>query len=121
MRLETPKGILTYSSDTGPEPDLARFARGSDLALFEATYQESFLGAPVHISATEAAQRAVRAEAGRLALTHFWPPLDPRISLEEGRAAAPGLPVVNAGREDPRIGEAERSTTSKSARREMQP
>ncbi len=96
MRLEAPGGVLTYSSDTGPETDLARFARGSDLALIEATYQEAFRGAPVHISATEAAERAVRAEAGRLALTHFWPPLDPQVSLAEARAAAPGLPVVNA-------------------------
>ena len=96
MRLETPEGVLTYSSDTGPETDIARFARGSDLALFEATYQEAFRGAPVHISAKEAGERAVRAEVGRLALTHYWPPLDPRISLEEGAAAAPGIPVVSA-------------------------
>jgi len=96
MRLSTSEGVLTYSSDTGPETDLASFARGSDLALFEATYQEAFGGAPVHLSATEAAERAVRAEVGRLALTHIWPPLDPRVSLEEGIAAAGGIPVVLA-------------------------
>jgi len=96
IRLATPSGVLTYSADTGPATDLARFARGSDLALFEATYQEAFRGAPVHLSATEAGERAVAAGVGRLALTHFWPPLDPRISLEEGRAAAGGIPVVAA-------------------------
>jgi len=96
MRLEAQGGVLTYSADSGPETDLAALARGSDLALFEATYQEGHPGAPVHISATEAAERAVRAGAGRLALTHIWPPLDPRVSLEEATAVAGGLPVVNA-------------------------
>lgn len=96
IRLATPSGVVTYSADSGPETDLAAFAQGSDLALFEATYQEAAMGAPVHLSATEAAERAVRAGVGRLALTHFWPPLDPRVSLEEGTAAAGGIPVVLA-------------------------
>jgi ribonuclease BN (tRNA processing enzyme) len=93
MRLETPSGVLTYSADTGPETDLVGLAAGSDLALFEATYQEAYRGAPVHLSATEAGERAQRAGVGRLALTHGWPPLDSRISLEEGTAAAGGIPV----------------------------
>jgi ribonuclease BN (tRNA processing enzyme) len=96
MRLEAGGTVLAYSSDTGPETDLASLAQGCDLALFEATFQEAHQGAPVHISATEAAERAVRAGAGRLALTHFWPPLDPQVSLREATEAAGGLPVVNA-------------------------
>src|SRR5262249_27041624 len=93
IRLATPAGVLTYSSDTGPETDIAGFARGSDLALFEATYQEAARGAPVHLSAVEAAERARRAGAGRLALTHVWPPLEPRISLEESAAVAGDVAV----------------------------
>lgn len=93
MRLATPAGVLTYSADTGPETDLGRFARGSDLALFEASYQEAARGAPLHLSAVEAAERARQAGAKHLALTHVWPPLEHRVSLEEGTAAAGGIPV----------------------------
>lgn len=96
MRLTTATGVLTYSADTGPATDLATFARGSDLALFEATYQDAYRGAPVHISAREAGEQAARAEVGRLALTHLWPPLDARVSLAEGTEAAKGIPVTCA-------------------------
>jgi len=96
MRLAGSTGVLTYSADTGPETDLVRFAAGSDLALFEATYQEAFRGAPVHLSATEAGERAAGAGVNRLALTHIWPPLDPGISVAEAQAAAGGIPVVAA-------------------------
>lgn len=88
MRFESDEGVLTYSADTGPEFDLAGFAKGSDLLLCEATYQEGLIGAPVHLSAREAAGTAVRAGARDLVLTHVWPAFDPRRSVEEARAAA---------------------------------
>lgn len=88
MRLETDEGILTYSADTGPGADLAGFARGSDLLLCEATYQEGLVGAPVHLTARQAAETAVRAGVRDLVLTHVWPAFDPRRSVEEARAAA---------------------------------
>ena len=88
MRLESGDGILTYSADTGPGADLAGFARGSDLLLCEATYQEGRVGAPVHLTARQAGETAHRADAGRLVLTHVWPPYDPRRSVDEARAAA---------------------------------
>lgn len=88
MRLESGEGILTYSADTGPSADLAGFARGSDVLLCEATYQEGRSGAPVHLSARQAAETAVRAGVPDLVLTHVWPAFDPRISLQEARAAA---------------------------------
>lgn len=88
MRLETAEGILTYSADTGPGFDLAGFARGSDLLLCEATYQEGLAGAPVHLTAREAAETARRAGVRDLVLTHVWPAFDPRRSVEEARSAA---------------------------------
>ncbi len=86
-------GVLTYSADTGPGTDLARFAAGSDLLLCEATYQHAYTGGPIHLSAEQAAQTAVRAGVSQLALTHHWPTLDPQVSLEEARAAAGEIPV----------------------------
>jgi ribonuclease BN (tRNA processing enzyme) len=91
MRLETEDGVLTYSAETGPGFDLAGFARGSDLLLCEATYQEGRVGAPVHLTAVQAGETARRAEARRLVLTHVWPAFDPRRSVEE--AAAGGVEV----------------------------
>lgn len=81
-------GSLTYSADTGPEADLAGFARGSDFLLCEATYQEGRIGAPVHLSARQAGDTARRAGVHQLALTHHWPTFDPQVSLSEAIEAA---------------------------------
>jgi ribonuclease BN (tRNA processing enzyme) len=88
MRLETDEGILTYSADTGPGTDLAGFAEGSDLLLCEATYQEGLVGAPVHLTARQAAETALRAGVRDLVLTHVWPAFDPQRSVDEARSAA---------------------------------
>jgi ribonuclease BN (tRNA processing enzyme) len=93
MRLESEEGVLTYSADTGPGADLAGFARGSDLLLCEATYQEGLIGAPVHLTAAQAGETALRAGARRLVLTHVWPPFDPLRSVGEAQAAAGGVQV----------------------------
>lgn len=97
IRAETSDGVLTYSADTGPAADLAGFARGSDLLVCEATYQEGKVGAPVHLSAREAGETARRAGVRELALTHVWPSFDPEVSLREAREAAGDLPVRWAG------------------------
>jgi ribonuclease BN (tRNA processing enzyme) len=97
VRAETGAGVLTYSADTGPGVDLAGFARGSDLLLCEATYQDGRAGAPVHLSARQAGETARRAGVEALALTHVWPPLDPEVSLREARETAGDLPVRWAG------------------------
>ncbi len=88
MRLECEDGVLTYSADTGPGTDLAAFARGSDLLLCEATYQEGRVGAPVHLTARQAGERAHRAGVRNLVLTHVWPTFDPRRSVEEAAETA---------------------------------
>lgn len=93
IRIETSEGALTYSADTGPGADLAGFARGSDLLLCEACYQDGAQGAPVHLTARQAGETARRAGVGELALTHIWPTLNPQVSLEEARAGAGDLPV----------------------------
>lgn len=93
VRAEGAGAVLTYSADTGPGTDLPRFARGSDLLLCEATYQNAKIGGPLHLSAAQAAETAVEAGARALALTHLWPDLDPEVSLAEARAAAPGLSI----------------------------
>lgn len=88
MRLESGEGVLTYSADTGPGTDLAGFAKGSDLLLCEATYQEGREGPPVHLTARQAGETARRAGVLGLVLTHVWPPYDPQRSVREARETA---------------------------------
>lgn len=88
VRADSGSAVLTYSADTGPGSDLASFARGSNLLLCEATYQESRMGAPVHLSARQAGEIARRAGVRELALTHFWPTFDSQVSLHEAEETA---------------------------------
>lgn len=93
MRAESPEGTLVYSADTGPNVDLAGFAREADLLLCEANYQDARMGPPFHLSARQAAAIARQARVRELAITHVWPTLDPQISLREAREEAGDLPI----------------------------
>jgi ribonuclease BN (tRNA processing enzyme) len=39
----------------------------------------------VHLTAEEAGQLAAKANVGRLMLTHIWPQLDPKVSIEQAK------------------------------------
>jgi ribonuclease BN (tRNA processing enzyme) len=76
---------LFFTGDTGPAGAWTDTARGVDLLLSEASYQESTKDAdyPQHLSAVEAGEIARQVGAGRLVLTHIPPYLDPSISVAE--------------------------------------
>ncbi|WP_301124674.1 MBL fold metallo-hydrolase [Streptomyces cacaoi] len=106
IRLSTPEGVLAYTGDTGPSPDIPRLARDADLLLSEATHVHEVpaADAPYLLTARLAGQYASRAGAARLLLTHLWPGTDPRAAREAAAdactapldVAAPGL-VVQLG------------------------
>jgi ribonuclease BN (tRNA processing enzyme) len=79
-RVQAGGRTLCYSGDTGPNPDLAKAARGADLFLCEASWleQDEGLMEPIHLKASEAGAAAREADVERLMLTHIWPrnPLD---------------------------------------------
>ncbi len=93
LRMTSPSGVVTYSSDTGPKADLAKFAQDSDLLLCEATYQDDTQGPPLHLTASQAGQIATEANVGRLMLTHIWPELDLAVSKLEAQQFAGSIPV----------------------------
>ena len=65
------------------DAEAIELARGSDLFLCEATYQDPMDHTFFHLSAEQAAEHASRAGVRRLVLTHLTPALDPGVSLEQ--------------------------------------
>lgn len=88
LRAEADGAVLAYSADTGPGADLTGLARGADLFLCEACYQDAAQGAPVHLTARQAGDLAQRAGVRQLAVTHLWPTFNPEVSLTEAREGA---------------------------------
>jgi ribonuclease BN (tRNA processing enzyme) len=82
-RIEGDGKVLAYTGDTGPCDNAVDLARGADLFLCEATYQNHSELSYFHLSALQAAEHADGANAGRLVLTHITPDLDPGVSLEQ--------------------------------------
>lgn len=62
---------FAFSADSGPCPELAQVARGSDLFLCEAANVERS-EYPLHLTARQAGAIAQEAEVGQLLLTHRW-------------------------------------------------
>lgn len=61
---------ITYSGDTGPTSELVDLARGTDIALFEASFVGTANPPDLHLSGAEAARIASEADVGLLVLTH---------------------------------------------------
>jgi ribonuclease BN (tRNA processing enzyme) len=80
VELADDHGRMTFSSDCGPNAELAAFARGTDLLLVEATTSEALARRVVddrgHLTAREAGEHGRRAGARRLVLTHISDELD---------------------------------------------
>lgn len=70
--VRTDDGRLVYTGDTGPSPDLARWAEGCDLLLAECSLPDA-RALDVHLTPTAAGELARAARVGRLVLTHFYP------------------------------------------------
>jgi len=85
-RVEAGGRSLVFSGDTGESDALVELSHGVDLALYEASFISRYENLPLnlHLTATQAAEHAIRAEAGRLVLTH----LVPWTSREETQAEA---------------------------------
>ncbi|MEI8408983.1 MULTISPECIES: MBL fold metallo-hydrolase [unclassified Kribbella] len=85
VRLTAPGVSVAYTGDSGPSPDLAKLAQGTDLYISDATLQgPSPQTSPRNVmTATEAARGAQGAT--RLLLTHFWPGSDRSVSVAEAR------------------------------------
>lgn len=85
---------LVYTGDTGPSDQLAAFARGCDLLLAECSVPEP-LPDVGHLTPRLAGELAAAADARRLVLTHFYPPVE-AVDIMGLAARAYGGPVALA-------------------------
>jgi ribonuclease BN (tRNA processing enzyme) len=75
LALTAPEGRLVYTGDTGPSAELARWAKGCSLLLAECSLPEA-MAMDIHLTPERAGDLAQAAEAKRLVLTHFYPPVE---------------------------------------------
>lgn len=68
-------GRMVYTGDTGPSDDLAIWARGCDLLLSECSLPDD-RAIDTHLTPAQAGRLARTADAARLVLTHFYPPVE---------------------------------------------
>ncbi|MBA3418413.1 MAG: MBL fold metallo-hydrolase [Geodermatophilaceae bacterium] len=102
VRIEAGGRSLTYSADTGPCAALVELARGSDLLLCEASFQEPDPGRPtnppdLHLTGRGAAEHATAAGVGGLLLTHIPLWYDPARTLAEATEVFDRSELVRSG------------------------
>jgi ribonuclease BN (tRNA processing enzyme) len=90
-----PEGRLVYTGDTGPSQELAEWARGCELLLSECSLPDD-KAVEGHLTPRTAAGLAVGAAAGRLVLTHLYPPTDGRDVRAEVAAHYQGPVAIAA-------------------------
>ncbi len=96
IRLEAGGRSLTYSGDTGVSEPLIELARGTDLFLCEASWEDADDNPPgIHLSGTQAGEHATQADAQRLLLTHVVAWSDAQAVLAEATGSYTG-PVALA-------------------------
>ncbi|HXY67841.1 MAG TPA: ribonuclease Z [Gemmatimonadales bacterium] len=73
--VSAPEGRIVYTGDTGPSDDLAVWAKGCDLLLAECSLPDG-QGVDGHLTPDGVGRLAADAGAGRLVLTHLYPPAE---------------------------------------------
>jgi ribonuclease BN (tRNA processing enzyme) len=85
VKLTAPGTSIAYTGDSGPSPDLAKLAQGTDLFISDATLQgPSPQTTPRYVMTASEAAKGARG-AKRLLLTHFWPGSDRSVSVAEAQ------------------------------------
>jgi ribonuclease BN (tRNA processing enzyme) len=91
MRIEHEGRVIAYSGDTDACESLLQLARGADLLLAEASFQEGRdLARGVHLTGRRAGETARDAGARRLVLTHLPVWTDADVVTAEARQVYPG-------------------------------
>ncbi len=99
FRIEHGGRAIAYSADTGLSEPLVRLGRNADVMICEASFPDvPDLPPDLHLTAAQAAEHAVRAQAGQLILTHLVPWTDQDHALEQAAAVYRGpLSLATSG------------------------
>lgn len=82
LRISAGGALLAYTGDTGRCEQLTAVARGADLLLAEASFQEGAANPPgIHLTGADCGRVARDAGVGRLVITHVPPWYDPQDML----------------------------------------
>lgn len=92
-RVELPQGVVGYSGDTGPSPEVSDFLSGCQALVLECG-QDDPPTLDTHLSPSTVAAMASRAAPRLLVLTHVFPPLTPEGAVAGVRDAGYGGEVV---------------------------
>lgn len=95
LRVETERGAVGYTGDTGPTPELGTFFAGVETLISECSLADP-AESEVHMSPARVAALAVSARPGLLIATHLYPPLRPHQLPDLMRAAGWDGPFVVA-------------------------
>lgn len=93
LRFEAEGLSVTFSGDTGPSEALVELASGTDLLVCECAGTDAE-AVPGHLSPSDVAEIARRAEPRAIWLTHLYPNVDPDEALRV--VASAGRPVRRA-------------------------
>jgi len=85
---------IVYTGDTGYDPMLAEWARGTDVLLCECSLPRS-LAIPQHLTPEQCGALAAAALPKHLVLTHFYPPVE-QVDIHAAVAAHYAGPVTLA-------------------------
>lgn len=85
-RVELPQGVVGYSGDTGPSPEVSDFLSGCQALVLECGQGDPPM-MDTHLSPSTAALMASRAAPRLLVLTHVSPPLTPEGAVAGVRHA----------------------------------
>jgi ribonuclease BN (tRNA processing enzyme) len=95
FRVEAGGATLAYTGDTGPSEEIEALAKGVDLLVSEASWEdEDGILVEGHLTARQSAEHAAAAGAGSLLLTHFWPTVNRARARELAEAAFDGEVLV---------------------------
>jgi ribonuclease BN (tRNA processing enzyme) len=89
VRLDLPRGVITYTCDTQPTPALPELGRGARMLITESTFlreHAEYARMTKHMTAYEAGQQATACDVESLALVHIGEGDD--SVLEQVRAEA---------------------------------
>lgn len=91
LRIGAEGSVLTYTGDTGDCAGVREAAKGADLLLGEASFEEHRENPDaLHLSGTEVGNIAAQNDVRHLVLTHIPPWHDPHVVLDEATAVYDG-------------------------------